>query len=368
MPRKQRVLVHHIGSLGDTIVTMPGLRMVRRKYGDTAVITLLSNLAPAEIVKSSDVLEGSGLVDDYLEYRLDSGKLPMLKSIAKLWLMLVARRFDTVVYLMESERTAKNVKRDESFYKLCGIRERLGFEAFPREYLFPRDANGFPGRVTHEAVRRAQRIGKYGLGPVTESDFDEPFLVAPDMDRSAAVAWLKLKRQAPDKVLVGFCPGTKMPSKRWPLERFAEIGKRLVEDGRFEIVIVGGPADKAAGNALIEEWGVGLNAAGAFSVMGSAALLHQCKFVVSVDSGPMHLAAVGGVPCVAIFGSLDYPGRFSPLGRHHVVLRHGDLPCAACRLTDCPVPGHPCMTGITVDEVWQGVRKVCDVIGEPIAK
>jgi ADP-heptose:LPS heptosyltransferase len=277
--------------------------------------------------------------------------------------MLATRRFDTVVYLMESERTAKNVERDEKFFALCGIRERLGFEAFSREYLYPRDKDGFPGVVTHEAFRRADRIGKVGFGPIVKSDFDEPILKVPDTETSAAKAWLLQYRKTPGRILVGFCPGTKMPAKMWPTDRFAEIGKRLLEHGQFELLVVGGPADKAMGQELITSWGSGLNACGSFSVMGSAALLHQCTFIVSVDSGPMHLAAVGGIPCVALFSSVDYPGRFSPLGKNHALLRNGHLPCAACRLTECPVAGHPCMTGITVEQTWSAVKQVCDAIG-----
>lgn len=367
MSRKKRILVHQIGSLGDTIVSIPALRMVRRKYEASAEITLLTNEAPAEIVKSSDVLEGTGLVDKFLRYRLGTTKAEMLKSVSRLWLTVAKERFDTVVYLMESEKTEQTVQRDERFFALCGIRQRLGFVAFPREIIYARDASGFPKEVPHEAFRRADRISKFGFGPVLDGDLNEPFLKAPEVESSAAKAWLAQYRITPEKKLVAICPASKMKSKMWPADRFIEIGRRLVDDGRFELVVIGGPGDRRLATELIAGWGTGVNAAGEFSVMGSAALLHQCAFVIAVDSGPMHLAAVGGIPCVALFSSIDYPGRFSPLGRNHIVLRHGQLSCAACRLTDCPVEGHPCMTGISVDETWQAVKRVSGSVGAAIS-
>ena len=366
MSGKQRILVHSIGSLGDTIVTIPALRVVRRRYGSDAEITLLSDVTQPDIVKAKDVLEGTGLVDKYLEYKIAGGAKAMLPSVFKLWKMLVGGKFDAVVYLMTSERSAKAVQRDELFFKLAGIKNRYGFEPFSDEYLYPRDERGRPKQVPHEAVRRGERLEKYGFGKLQHDDLYEAFLIPPDAASEKAISWLNERRQFPDKVLVGFCPGTKMPSKRWPLDRFEEIGRRLIADGRFEIVVGGGPNDAADAKTLIAAWGQGLNAAGEFSVMGSAALLHQCSFIVSVDSGPMHLAGVGGVPCVSIFSSIDFPGRFSPLGKGHILLRYDDVDCSACRNPNCPVKGHPCMTAVTVEQVWDAVKKVSGEIGHPL--
>jgi heptosyltransferase-3 len=365
MQRKKRILAYHIGSLGDTIVSVPALRVIRRKYGDDADIYMLSDFGGTELVQASEVLQGSGLVDHFLDYRRTDGRFLKLLGAIEAWWSIVRHRFDAVVYLMQSERSARAVKRDKLFFGLCGIRQRLAFEPFSTEFLYPRDANGIPQVVEHEALRRAKRLQKAGFDALREGELDDPFLRAPETERENATAWLEKHRRFPEKILVGFCPGTKMPAKVWPTDRVAEIGRRLISDGKFEIVIVGGPADTALAEELIQKWGVGVNAAGRFSVMGSAAVLHQCRFVFAVDSGPMHMAAVGGVPCVALFSSVDYPGRFHPLGRNHVLFRH-TVPCAACRLQVCPVPGHPCMTGITLEEVWQGVKQLCDSIDVPL--
>ena len=156
-----------------------------------------------------------------------------------------------------------------------------------------------------------------------------------------------------------------MQAKVWPRERFVEIGRRLLAGDRFEIVVLGGPADVELARHLTAKWGGGLNAAGEFSVLGSAAVLKRCRFVFATDSGPMHSAASVGTPCAALFSGVDYPGRFHPLGPHHVLLRH-PVNCAGCRLQTCPLPDHPCMNGITVEQAWAGIEQLCQSIGVPI--
>ena len=367
MRRKQRVLVYHIGNLGDTVASVPALRVIRRQYGSDAEITLLYDYDRKELISAQDVLTGSGLIDHFLGYRKARGWVQISLAALDAWWRILLRRFDTVIYLMQSERSARSVARDKLFFRACGIQRRLGFEAFSKEYLYPGSTDGRLQVVDHEALRRLNRLRKEGFDQFTEEELNEPFLRLPDSETEKAVNWLSANRQFPERVLVGFCPGSKMPAKVWPTERFVEIGKRLLATGAFEIVIAGGPAEMELGNRLTKEWGSGLNAAGSFSVLGSAAVLQQCRFAFVTDSGPMHLAAAVGTPCVALFSCVDYPGRFHPLGRGHVLLRH-DVPCAGCRMQVCPIQGHPCMTGITVEESWEAIEQICGRLVLPLSK
>ena len=81
--------------------------------------------------------------------------------------------------------------------------------------------------------------------------------------------------------------------------------------------------------------------------------------MVGLDTGTTHLAAAQGVPCVALYGCREEPGLFYTLGVGHTILRHS-VPCAGCRLImqPCPVAGHPCMTGISVDAAWDAVEEM----------
>jgi ADP-heptose:LPS heptosyltransferase len=86
------------------------------------------------------------------------------------------------------------------------------------------------------------------------------------------------------------------------------------------------------------------------------ALLKKCSIVVSNDSGPLHIAAALGTPVLGIYGPTD-PLLQGPFGDNHVVVRNEGLDCLGCNLTSCPI-GHPCMLGLSVETVLQGVRQL----------
>jgi ADP-heptose:LPS heptosyltransferase len=80
--------------------------------------------------------------------------------------------------------------------------------------------------------------------------------------------------------------------------------------------------------------------------------LRLCRLLLTNDTGTMHLAALLGVPVVAIFGSTE-PRLTGPLGNGHVVLRH-HVECSPCFLRECPIDFR-CMKAISADEVASAV-------------
>ncbi len=85
-----------------------------------------------------------------------------------------------------------------------------------------------------------------------------------------------------------------------------------------------------------------------------AAMLSRCKLLVTNDTGPMHVAAAVRTPTVALFGSTS-PTWTRPFGLgHEVIYKH--LECSPCFQKTCPI-GYKCLHAISVDEVYQAVRK-----------
>ena len=76
--------------------------------------------------------------------------------------------------------------------------------------------------------------------------------------------------------------------------------------------------------------------------------LRRCRLLLTNDTGTMHLAALLGVPVVAIFGSTE-PRLTGPLGNGHIILRH-HVECSPCFLRKCPIDFR-CMKAVTADEV-----------------
>ncbi len=351
--KRKSVLVYQIGSLGDTIVAVPAYRAVRRHFGPDARIYVLHNAPPNGRTSPHQVLDGSGLVDGAVTFRQYGGRSTW-KTWLEVWTKLRRLKADAVAYIAPAERTPKPIARDKLFFKLCGIRSLLGFYAFDTQMLVVRGPDGRPRPVPREAVMLLERLEK-DIGADRAADMRMPLLCLPLEERDKARAWLEEQRPS-GTVFAAVCPGANQPAKFWPMERFEEIGRRLIAQ-QVEPVVIGGPVERAIGNHLLAVWGRGINAAGQFSVMESAALLSQCRFLVGLDTGTTHLAAALGVPCVALYADRDPPGQWEPLGAGHVLLHHA-VPCGGCRTVECPVPNHPCMTGISTEQVWSAILGV----------
>jgi len=145
-------------------------------------------------------------------------------------------------------------------------------------------------------------------------------------------------------------------SKRWPPEYFAALVRSLSEDG-VRAVMVGSRADLPVGRE-IEAAVEASNGVSLLNLMGTdlstlAAVLVNCRALVSNDSGAMHLAVALGVRVTAVYGPTDERVT-RPLGDAHAVLTH-PVWCRPCWLRECPID-HRCMRGISVDRVAGAVR------------
>jgi ADP-heptose:LPS heptosyltransferase len=145
----------------------------------------------------------------------------------------------------------------------------------------------------------------------------------------------------------------------WKLENFVEVGRRLSRDGS-RIVLTGSREDRDA--VSIVERGLPprsvVNLAGALSVRGLAAAISRMSALISVDSGPAHLAAAVGTPLVVLWG----PGileQTRPIGRAApvTILTHPP-PCAPCYGTPLmkTCQRNICMEAIDGDEVLRATR------------
>ena len=132
----------------------------------------------------------------------------------------------------------------------------------------------------------------------------------------------------------------------------------LVEAG-WAVVVTGGPAERelAAAVAAAAPGGT-CDLAGATSLAETAAVLAGARAVVVGNTGPAHLAAAVGTPVVSLFSPVVPAERWAPYGVAHVLLGDQDAPCRRTRARECPVPGHPCLTSVTAEDVVLAVEKL----------
>jgi ADP-heptose:LPS heptosyltransferase len=154
--------------------------------------------------------------------------------------------------------------------------------------------------------------------------------------------------------------GTKVQAKDWGAENWrALLGEMAKSMPGRALLLVGAAEESAASEYAATEWRAGggavVNLCGRLNPRESAAALERAELFVGHDSGPMHLAAAVGTPCVAVFAARNIPRQWFPVGRQHRVVYHW-VECAGCGLETCVEERKRCLTAITVDEVMEAVR------------
>lgn len=159
---------------------------------------------------------------------------------------------------------------------------------------------------------------------------------------------------------IGFAPGAKHFTKRWPAEYFVELGHLLLSKG-YQIVLFGGRSDKELCKEIEKNTPNSVNLQNDDNLLQTALEMRQCKLVITNDSGLMHTAATSGVPLVSIFGSTVKEFGFSPYGVQNLILENNSLfcrPCSHIGKSNCPKKHFKCMKDLTPKNVFNHLQNI----------
>lgn len=244
-------------------------------------------------------------------------------------------RFDVGVTLRHSTRG--------KLLLLLAARHRLGSRGGGATLLL---SEAFPisrdRHQVHDADALLTRLGAQAADPAWR-------LAVPDMLVDEGVAALARAGLRPGPT-VGLLPGAAWgSSKQWPPELFGRLAALLVDGGVQPVVVIGPEEEKLAG-AISEAAGFEVPSLGPeLDVAGLFGVLSVLETAVCNDSGPMHLAALGGTPVVALFGPTN-PRRTAPIGDGHRLL-YLSLECSPCFRPVCPLGHQDCLRGIDPERV-----------------
>ena len=156
---------------------------------------------------------------------------------------------------------------------------------------------------------------------------------------------------------IAICLSSRWLSKNWPPDRFQAVARYLQEQHAAAIFLIGAKSDRALCSAIADGLpGPAINLAGQTTLAEMGGLLQAMDVLVSNDSGPSHIAAAVGTPCVAVFGPTN-PDRTGPYGAMHRVAKTS-LPCRPCYRRTCKRPDIPCITGVQSYQVCELVEEV----------
>ena len=355
----KRVVVRGTNWVGDSVMTLPALRALRRVLPE-AQITLVVRPSAKGIFADVD------FIDQLLTY--DRRSAFSIPSQIKAWRQ---RRFDLAVLFQNAFEAAL-------IPFLAGVPLRLGYATESRQALLTHPLALPDWRSSrHEVFYYLYLITAleqllFGTSEICEGVPDASLQIS-EARKTEAENLLRVYGVREGEPVVALCPGSiNSRAKRWPAEAYAALADRLIDSQRQVLLI--GSADEADVTREVtrrmQQNPIVLT--GKTSLDQITAVLSLVDLVVTNDTGPAHIAAALGCPTLVIFGPTN-PLTTRPFAPEAEILRHPP-DCAPCMLRDCPID-HRCMTAITVDEVFEHshallkrasfaktVRSLCDSV------
>jgi lipopolysaccharide heptosyltransferase II len=310
-----KILILKPSSLGDVIQALPVLRLLKLHFPAAEIFWWIDS-ALAPLVESDPDL--TGIVRFERKRWARPQHWPeMFRSVR--WLR--EQNFDLVIDLQCLARSGAFawLARGKFLIGLDEVREGArGFYdlAVPRKNFY-----------THAIDWYLAVLPPLGV-PVHKN-----FIWLPERPEVSAAVNSKLKIKNSKLILLQ--PGARWKNKRWPVNYFAELVRRLAEKfpaARF--ALLGSGEDRSLGEIISRAAPERtLNLCGATSLPEMIEWIRRCDLMITNDTGPMHVAAALGKPLVALFGPTE-PRRTGPYGQLENVLRI-DLPCSPCLKSDC---------------------------------
>jgi ADP-heptose:LPS heptosyltransferase len=350
----KRILVYQTGSIGDTLVSLPVLNWIRSQY-PSARLDLLCSSGNTGFSGPNELLGECGLFNQIISYIPGRG-FRQLSNAFHLFRRLRGQ-YDLAFYLIRSVPYWKQrSRRDLLFLNLLGIQHIRGIG---NEFEFPVKRRGekLPTLPTHTQIL-FQRLQHEGF-PVPEKTEEYDLNMHFSQDEIAfAKKWMAQKMSGKEGVPFAVGIGGKRQVCRWPRERYVEVLSRITEE--FELIpfFFGDSNDTQDIQKMQESLPVGVNASGELSLRQTVAIMHHCRFYLGNDTGSMHLAAVAGIPCVAIFSAHNYRGLWYPFGDKNNQILRADCECENCRLQTCLHSPPSCLQMIGTEEVYQAVCQI----------
>jgi heptosyltransferase-2 len=345
---RKKILVLRYRFIGDTILTVPFLRNLRRAEPDAYIAWVV---APG----SAEVIRGIPYVDELIfwdpvtihadsrgGHRTFRDKLRFMKELRE-------KGFDKVYVLKRSLSSALMAMAS-------GAPRRIGFDTEGRGLLL---TGTIPYRQDRHEVQNFLDVLRADGIAVTD-DYLEFWTTTEEEERAAAL--LEECGAGGAERLVALHPFAAFPPRGWPLENFAELAGNLAADG-YRPVIIGAPGDRAGLEPVRHLFPPStVDLVGAAGIRVTMALLRRVALFVGNDSGIMHLAAAAGIPLVALFGPQS-PVKFGPWSDKARVI-YSAFPCSPCRqkfFKECepsPRMKPACIEAITVEEVYRKCREL----------
>jgi ADP-heptose:LPS heptosyltransferase len=320
------VLIFRRGSIGDAVVSVPALNAIAKTHPG-AERWILTNIPVMETAAAiEDVLKNSMLVQGYINLPRGGGGWAEIRAAID---KIRALKPECLYYLSEPSGFLAHLK-ERAFFRLCGVHTVIGAPGAPDTATYRRLETG----LWESETARLLRV--IGAESPHIPDWTFAFTPAERQEADAALAgWL-----APDRYVL-FSVGAKLPDKDWGDANWFQVLDRIsTASPGLGLVAIGAADESARTQRMLAAWhGPTLNLCGRTAPRISALMGAGASFYLGHDSGPMHLAALVGCPCVAIFSARAKPGVWFPRGDNNRIFYPWDAEPAVPARTGFRVAG-----------------------------
>jgi len=337
-----RILVIQTAFIGDVILTLPLMQVLKKKY-PAAGIDIVAVPRAAEIFANHPAVSRIIVYDK-------RGSEKGIGGFLRIRRQLLEKPYDLVLVPHRSLRSALLARSVRATL-------RIGFDRSAGRWLFDRVVRY--DAAAHEIDRNLSLLAPLDA---TVPNGELPRLYPSEADRCVVDDAIIAMGLPPEPNLIAVAPGSIWNTKRWPADRYAALC-RLVSKDYNAVVLIGGKDDTALCRDIRAAAGAGniVNTAGMFSLLQSAEIIRRCRAIVTNDSAPLHLAVAVGTPVAAIFGATVPGFGFGPRGERDVVIETNGLKCRPCAIhggEKCPIGTFECMKSITPERVVEAVKNI----------
>lgn len=305
----RKILIITLSNIGDCILTLPAMDILRRDFPAAQFIVLAGP-------KAAEIFQGDSQVNlvIYDKYSSIKEKIGLTFSLRK-------ERFDLLIDF-----------RNTAFPVLLRAKSKTSpFTKIPQDILHKKEQHLWRLKSAYDFA-----------GPASP---DSLFIRQEDRDYIE----LALGRQATDQRLAVASPGAANEWKRWTKEGFAKVCDWLMDEFKMRLVLVGDTNDRIISQVVSSLMrNKPLDLCGKTSLKQLAALLQRADLIISCDSAVMHMASYFNRPTIAVFGPSD-PLKYGPWSQKRFVLQ-GKVECSPCEKSGCS-ENHECMEAIKPEQV-----------------
>ncbi len=345
----QRILVKAPNWVGDALLCTPALTSLGRAFPHSQ-ITILANPWVAPLLETHPSVSQSLIYDPRGQHQSWAARWQVFRHLRNL-------HFELAILFPNSLHAAL-------IAFLSGIPQRAGYATDGRRLLLTQAIPLNPNsKSQHQAEYYLELVRALGV-EITPQDKQLVLKLKPQDVQwgQEFLAEQTIKASGP---LIAIHPGAVKTGKRWPHQRFAQVGKELIERSQAHLLLLGSGSERA----LLEQLKTAIGSAAQTIVCGTdlprvAALLKRCQLFIGNDSGLMHLATAVQTPIVAIFGpgSPQTTAPYSHTLPYVTVSKEFDCrPCRQRFFTECRPSSEgvpPCLDAVQVEDVLAGVEKI----------